>query len=149
MVFFVVCSTPGWCLSYEAIKHGIPAVGTEVGGAGRCLEQDSRIYSPTFKRFMAHLGLIDSDIDPNGKKTILDGDWYISPRSGFLDVKVELGQSIHKGDLLGLLFNEFGDTSDEIRAHKPEVVVGVRSFPSINMGEWSIFVGTPRKSEII
>ena len=130
-------------LSYEAIKHGIPAIGTEAGGAGRCLLSDVANYLPTFRRLLHYSGLLESDppeVQTNSQ-CIIDGDWYICSRSGFLETKVELGQPVKKGILLGKIFDTFGQVQDTLYAQHDGVIVGVRSFPSIQEGEWSIFVG--------
>lgn len=134
-------------LGYEAVRHGIPAVGTEVGGAGRCLPADVGLYHPSLGRLLAHAGLFEQpEPVPPVAQTIIDGDWWLCPQSGFLDTRVTLSQVVTAGDLLGCVLDQFGAPVAELYAQRPGVIVGVRAFPPIQAGEWGIFAGMTRRS---
>jgi predicted deacylase len=133
-------------LSFEAVKHGIPAIGTEVGGAGRCFAEDVAIYPKTFHNLLVHQGLIDGDVTESTEMSIIDGDWYLSPTAGFLENEVSLHQQIQPGLLLGRVYDHTGCQKAEIRALHHGIVVGLRTFPTIQAGEWSVFVGVPRRT---
>jgi predicted deacylase len=60
-----------------------------------------------------------------------------------METTATLGQSIRQGELLGRIYNIFGQAVDEIFAMHDGVVAGIRAFPTIRAGEWSIFIGIP------
>lgn len=131
-------------LSYEAVQHGIPAIGTEVGGSGLCLKSDYGIYSKTLRNLLLHLGMIAGEQQHHNDAIIIDGDWYLCPTSGFLESEVALNQTIDPGMLLGRVYSPTGQVKAEIRSKHHGIIVGIRTFPPIYTGEWSFFVGLPR-----
>ena len=133
-------------LSYEAVRRGIPAVGTEVGGAGRCRPQDVGWYHPSLERLLGHLGLLAQPEPAPTEQAIIDGDWWLCPQSGFLDTRVTLGQAVTAGDRLACVLDQFGAPVAEFYAERPGVIVGIRAFPPVQAGEWGIFAGATRRS---
>lgn len=68
-----------------------------------------------------------------------DQDWIYSHKSGILTSEVELGQLIHKKQIIGLINDPFGASSPEsIKAPSDGIVVGINRHPLIYEGQ-SIF----------
>jgi len=154
---FAVARATGWkylwalpprdgVLSFEATRHGIPSFGTEVGGAGRCLDDDVALYAPMFRRVFAQAGLIAGQ--ESGRETpaqtIIQGDWLLTPQAGFLETVVSLQQQVTGGQLLARILDQFGGQVAAIHAEEDGIIVGIRAFPPILAGEWGIFVGRVR-----
>jgi predicted deacylase len=136
-------------LSYECARYGIPSLGTEVGGAGRCLPDDVALYRPTLQRIFHHAGLVDEgahELDVPAQ-VIVDGDWLLTPGAGFLEPTVELDQHVTVGQVLGYVLDSFGGPVAEIHAQDEGVIVGIRAYPPILAGEWGMFVGRVRTKE--
>ncbi len=68
-----------------------------------------------------------------------DQDWIYSHKSGVLTSNVELGQLIHKKQVIGLINDPFGARSpDPIKSHSDGIIVGINRHPLIYEGQ-SIF----------
>jgi predicted deacylase len=136
-------------LSYEAVRHGIPALGTELGGAGRCLSNDVATYAPALRRLLRHTGNLapEESESPASEQRVIDGDWLVAPAAGFLDTTVDLHQQVCAGQVLGQILDQFGSPVAELRAEQDGVVVGIRAYPPVLIGEWGIFVGRVRDRE--
>jgi len=136
-------------LSYECARYGIPSLGTEVGGAGRCLPEDVALYAPTLRRIAHYAGMVTEEAHESGvsEQVIIDGDWLLTPQAGFLEPIVELDQHVAAGQVLGHVLDQFGCRVTEIRAQEGGIIVGIRAYPPILAGEWGVFVGRVRKKE--
>lgn len=72
------------------------------------------------------------DITPIFSK---DEEWIVSHKGGILHPKVILGQTIKKGELVGVLMDPFGvDFDEHIQAPQDGVVVGINTTPLIYEG---------------
>lgn len=136
-------------LSYEAARNGIPSLGTEVGGAGRCLPGDVALYAPTLQRIFHHAGILTQEEHGSGvsDQIIIDGDWLLTSQAGFLETIVNLDQHVAAGQVLGHVLDQFGCRVAEIRAQEKGIIVGIRAYPPILAGEWGIFIGLERTKE--
>lgn len=68
-----------------------------------------------------------------------DEDWIISHKAGILHSNVSLGQTIEKGEVLGVISDPFGaDIIEPIKSKQKGIIVGVNTSPLIHEGQ-SIF----------
>jgi predicted deacylase len=143
-----VWETPQWpgILTYEAVKRGIPACGAEIGGMGRCLDEDVALYKRTLYNLLGYMGMLPIEIGPLNRVQALAGEWLLSPASGFFTPRVALGQTVRQGDILATIRDVYGALSAEIAAAEPGIVVSVRTFASINVGEWTVCVCQKREA---
>ncbi|MDH3585091.1 MAG: succinylglutamate desuccinylase/aspartoacylase family protein, partial [Phycisphaerae bacterium] len=61
--------------------------------------------------------------------------WIRARRSGILRLKIRLGQSITKGQLLGTICDAFGDDKVSVVAPSAGLVIGHTHHPLVNEGD--------------
>jgi predicted deacylase len=67
-----------------------------------------------------------------------------SPATGVWHPRVERGQSVQKGTLIGILTDFFGEQQAEIRAPFGGIVLYVVGTPAMSQGEPMGMIGEPR-----
>jgi predicted deacylase len=138
-------------LSFEAALAGVPAVGTEIGGAGRCLDADVERTCRAVLGALASAGVLGSahqarlhaSVEP---PQVVSGDWLAADASGFLDLAVAMHERVRGGQPLGAVLDTHGQRVTEIEAPWSGTVLGTRTFPSVTAGELILFV--PRDGEL-
>jgi predicted deacylase len=123
------------------------AITLELGGAAATMPADLRRNVATLKRGLLnvcrHYGMLA------GEARFADGYWrgmqqvVQASRSGMLG-PVEpcpLKEPIQKGDLLMRITDLFGDSIEELVAPCNGVLFGVRTYPSVTVGDWCLFCG--------
>jgi predicted deacylase len=142
-----VWETPQWSgiLTYEAVKSGIPAAGAEIGGMGRCLDQDAELYKEALYRLLGHMRMLDAPAHEGCDVQILKGAWLSSEWSGFFRPRVALGEVVFEGDLLATIHDVYADLVAEVRSPHDGLVASIRTFSSINVGEWTVAVCQERE----
>jgi predicted deacylase len=143
-----VWELPRWpgILTYEAVRHEIPACGAEIGGMGRCLEKDAALYKRAVYRLLAHMEMLALPRPSYTPARILTGEWLLSQASGFFRAHCLLGEEVVEGRLLGTIHNVYGDVVAEIKAPWFGLVASVRTFSAINVGEWTVAVCQDREA---
>jgi uncharacterized protein len=89
-----------------AMKHGIPALGGEFGGAGRVARSGIDLVSRGARRLLAHLGIMPPDGNaapaPTRLVSIPSQDYFVyAPEPGLFEPAVELGDVVKPGQLCG------------------------------------------------
>lgn len=89
-----------------AMKHGIPALGGEFGGAGRVARSGVEMVSRGARRLLTHLGIVEPAREPQPSATRLvavpSRDYFVyAPEPGLFEPAVELGQTVKAGELCG------------------------------------------------
>lgn len=122
-------------------QMNIPLLVYQGGEAMRFNESAISLGLIGIKKMMRSLKMIAMDErsdEINQFKPVFsqDQDWIYSHRSGILKSKVELGQMIHKNDIIGLINDPFSaDTVEPVRAPQDGIVVGVNRHPLIHEGQ--------------
>ncbi|KTD07892.1 succinylglutamate desuccinylase/aspartoacylase family protein [Legionella jamestowniensis] len=124
-------------------KLNIPLLIYQAGEALRFNESAISLGLDGIDRVMHALDMLPafSQQIPEGFKPVFseDQDWIYSHMSGVLKSKVELGQRIHKKQIIGLINDPFGAGKVEsIKAPSDGIVVGINRHPLIHEGQ-SIF----------
>jgi hypothetical protein len=129
-------------LSFEAMRHGIPATGAEIGGRSGLLAADAQSYVDGILRVLARRGMISPASTRPDKTytTCLVGDWALAPVGGFIENRVAIGDRVKRGASLATIVSPLGDTLAELRAATDGIVTGVRHLRSIQAGEWATCV---------
>ena len=70
----------------------------------------------------------------------LTADFLPAPSSGIIRSRVQLGQQVQQGQPLLTLHNIYGRILHEMVAPWAGLVAGVRTFSTIDEGDWSILV---------
>ena len=90
------------------------------------------------RRVLAHIGMIDPDLTMTGGLEPLESrktSWARARRSGILQVYVPLGAQVTTGDLLGEIFDLFGNRIGGVRAPLSGVLIGRSESPLVNRGD--------------
>jgi uncharacterized protein len=90
-------------LSGGAIRHGVLALGTEMGGAGHVTRAAVRIAERGVNNILVHLGILPEStrIAPDAPQRFLEvggGDYYVyAPENGLYEPLVDLGDMVEAG----------------------------------------------------
>jgi predicted deacylase len=92
-------------------------------------------------RLMSSYGMISLDIPGNGAVKITKDTWVRANNSGLFHMNANNGAHVHKGDLLGVIFNPFGETEEKIVSHTNGYIIGINNQPVVNQGDALIHIG--------
>lgn len=131
---------PGRTIS-SARDRGIPFLYTEAWGAGRIAAADLEMMKRGTRNLLRHLGIIAGDLElpvapPRRLRGVGNTDEGISAtRAGFLLRDVALLDRVAKGQRLGRLINDFGETMEEYFAPFDATVGLTREMPVVEAGD--------------
>ena len=86
---------------------------------------------------------------PHDVFTARSSHWVRAPHSGILSVKVNLGERVKKGKVLGIISDPFGQEKHEIIARRTGIVIGMATLPLLNRGEAAFHVATFEDSNVV
>lgn len=66
---------------------------------------------------------------PTARNVCSKSYWIFTQKGGYLDVLVDLGQKVKKGDPIGILKDPFGEVVEEVNAPEDGIVIGKSSNP--------------------
>jgi len=125
-----------------AISNGIPSVGTECKGEGRYQESSKNIYTSGIKNVMKKLNMIDGTIEELPQKRIfVDLIEIMSEHEGFLKTKLELGQQVTKGTILGTLIDIFDREICRFKAQTNGIILAIKTKPIVKPGDYVFILG--------
>lgn len=132
----------GGSLHTEAANRGIVAVAIEAGGEGRLREEFVTTQYRGVMNVMKHLGMIQGDPQlPKELTFISEANWIRTKRGGLLHPKVGLSQKVSKGDTLAVVMDLFGRQVEAIISPIDGLVVGIKTLPVANTGDWTYLIG--------
>ena len=132
--------------SSAATELGVPTIVVEVGGEGRCKEEWVQFEIRGFKNVMKMLGMLEGKPEKLlSQHKIVEGFWQHSHAGGFLRPHVNLGDQIKKGTVMGTVINLHGKVLEELKTPVDGLVLGMRTLPKINPGDWSFWVGVVKE----
>ena len=130
---------PAGVLGDAAIRHGIAAVETEVGGMGTITPEGQDITRSIILRFLEFWGVIRSGTAPPKRaglrQKIVDHDDIFAGSAGLFRRRVEIGQQVSQGEILGRTFGLEGRCLEEVLAPGPGIVAILRMNSSIQPGD--------------
>jgi predicted deacylase len=124
-----------------ATERGIPNLIVEVGGEGRCRKEWVQLEIRGFMNVMKELGMLDGK--PEGlpsKYQIRQGFFRSGNAGGFLRPSVDLGSEVEEGQLLGNIIDFHGNVLEKVLSPMKGKVLGLRTLPKINPGDWTFWV---------
>ena len=122
-------------LSTALNQLGIPAVGCEVGGMGLARPEDVALYQAGVIRCLHLLGILGPPLAVEIPPTARVMEDLTAPRSGLLDLAVELRQEVAAGQLLARVRDSWGEVIGEIFAPYAGLVSHQRLFRQVRAGE--------------
>jgi predicted deacylase len=125
--------------------RGKPALTTEAGYLGIAAEDMVQRNVDGVFRLLRYFRMIPGNVEPVRQPLFFERTEVLrSPATGVWHPKVERGQSVQKGMLIGVLTDFFGETQAEIRAPFGGIVLYVVGTPAMSQGEPMGMIGEPR-----
>lgn len=125
--------------------RGKPALTTEAGYLGVAAEDMVQRNVDGVFRLLRYFRMLPGDVELVRQPLFFDRTEVLrSPGTGVWHPKVERGQSVQKGALIGVLTDFFGGTQAEIRAPFGGIVLYVVGTPAMSQGEPMGMIGEPR-----
>jgi len=125
--------------------RGKPAITTETGYLGVPVEEMVQRNVDGVFRLLRYLRMVPGDVELVRNPLFFDRTEVLrSPATGVWHAKVERGQSVQKGALVGILTDFFGATQAEIRAPFGGIVLYIVATPAMSQGEPLGMIGEPR-----
>ncbi|MGH7520632.1 MAG: M14 family metallopeptidase [Gemmatimonadales bacterium] len=125
--------------------RGKPALTTEAGYLGVAAEEMVQRNVDGVFRLLRYFRMLPGDVELVRQPLFFERTEVLrSPATGVWHPRVERGQSVQKGALIGVLTDFFGDKQAEIRAPFGGIVLYVVGTPAMSLGEPMGMIGEPR-----
>jgi len=136
-------ASAGHTLREEAAAHGIACITVEYGNPQVYQDDMIRRGFQSILNMMVHLKMLDIPIAIPARPAVRckKSYWIYVQTGGFLEVPVEPGQLLQKGDLIGIQRNPFGDIIRRYYAPEPGVVIGKSTNPANSNGGRILHLG--------
>jgi N-alpha-acetyl-L-2,4-diaminobutyrate deacetylase len=123
----------------SASRQRIPSVEPEVGGMGAITPTGQRAYRNMVYRFLQHWKLLGPNVPridpPHPDPKIIDHSDCLAGHAGLFRSRVNAGDAVEKGDLLGTVHDLAGKCLEEVPSPKAGVVGILRTFSSVQPGD--------------
>ena len=125
--------------------RGKPALTTETGYLGIAAEDMVQRNVDGVFRLLRYFHMVPGEVELVRQPLFFDrAEVLRSPATGVWHARVERGQSVQKGALIGVLTDFFGNTQAEIRAPFGGIMLYVVATPAMSQGEPMGMIGEPR-----
>lgn len=133
---------PRGSLRRAATEAGVPTVLFEAGEPGRFERHVVEFGHSGLMRLLAHFGLVAGRLEPAPFQTLVKkADWVRSDHGGILELFVEPGDLVEKGQALGTIFDPYGRQVDTVQADAQGIVLGVCTTPLVHPGMAVVHIG--------
>jgi predicted deacylase len=112
----------------EALRFDPLAVNVGVEGILRVM--NSLEMYPIFSSLVCHI-----------PQEVFQLKWMRAPRGGIFLRRVELGETVTKKQVVGIVTDAFGDTNIEVKANLEGIVIGYTQNPLVNQGDAIVNLG--------
>lgn len=107
-------------LAMEASSLGIPKIIVEAGGEGKLAERDVQMLVRGVENVMKHVGMLEGESVQEIRPQIIRGKEKLvyvgSSSAGLFYSKVEVGDWVSQGELIGMIKDYQGNLIEEIRS---------------------------------
>jgi predicted deacylase len=127
------------------VERGKVPITVELGGSATCmpdqLSRNVNILKKALVNVCRHYDMIDGEPQYAGRAWRGKQRVVQASTSGVLEPNpnIPLKKPIHTGDVLMRITDLFGETREELRAPCDGTLFGVRTYPSITVGDWALF----------
>jgi len=130
-----------------ADELGIPAITLEVGNPSVFQKRMIRSGLVGVHNVLCYLKMVEDEIEPNEKKTILckNSLWLYTDKGGLLTVHPELLDRIKKGEKIGSIRDIFGRLRSEYFSPHEGIVIGKSVSPVNQSGGRILHIGITSK----
>ncbi len=127
-----------------ASKIGIPSVTVEVGNPFKFQEKYIRKTVVGLKALLVHAKILKTTLpipSPQKMYKCKSSKWIYTDNGGVLDVSVELGQKIRRGEKIASIKNIFGEVVSEYFCQNDGIVIGKSVDPVAETGSRILHLG--------
>jgi predicted deacylase len=110
----------------DAYDRGILTCSVEIGS----VEWQRKVI----RNILKYLRIIEGEPELPREYRLVTGSPHYSRHGGFWFPNVEMRDEVETGDVIGTLYDVFGDVIEEVRATHPGVVCSIRHYPETNPG---------------
>ena len=128
----------------ECHKNNIPILVFEGGESLRLDELSIKKGINGTLNILRYFNMIsDKVIISKSKKSIeiSHRKWIRAEIAGLFSIKINNGDQVQKGQILGHIMDTYGETNFEIKAPYDGYIIAVNNFPIINMGDAMFHIG--------
>lgn len=138
---------PKGSLRRAATEAGIPSILFEAGEAGRFHRHAVEIGHHAVLQLLSEAGMVEGRLRrPPFQTLVRRSEWVRSDHGGILDLRVEPGDLVAKGQELGTIYDPYGRHVDHVKSDRSGVVLGIATDPLINPGMALVHVGELEKT---
>lgn len=137
-------------LREAAGERNIPTLLFEGGEALRFDESVSRVGLKGIIYVMEAIGMLAARTQSKHHFESFharSSHWLRAPHSGIMMARKKLGDSVKKGEVLGMITDPFGEHHFEIHAKYDGIVIGMSTLPLFNRGDAAFHVATFENAE--
>lgn len=124
----------GGVLAAVAPKIGVPAVTLEVGGSRHFSQEDFDTYLGAVEDMLAHIGVLDRDVEPDPPEVFTGLRSVYTPVSGAVEHVVSPGDRVEEGEVIAVVRDLDGGTRERIRAPVTGLVEMMNQKAAVNQG---------------
>ncbi|HYH44858.1 MAG TPA: succinylglutamate desuccinylase/aspartoacylase family protein [Thermoanaerobaculia bacterium] len=127
---------PEKSLRRTAVAAGIPTIVYEAGSARRFERPYIDVGTAGIRNVLRHLGMLEGGaVEPPLSLTIRQTRWVRARAGGILDLAVQLGEPLRRGQTLSLNTDPFGHGRSRLRAPHGGLVLGLTQLPLVHPGD--------------
>jgi len=128
-------------LRKEAAKQGKPILVFEGGESFRFDYHSVNEGINGCLRLLHHFGMIHWELPPNPTIFITKSSWVRAKSSGLWHKTIPYGAAVHKGDILGMISDPYGEVEHKLLAPHGGYIIGINHLPVVNQGDALIHIG--------
>lgn len=125
----------------SAAKQGKVAIIAEAGQQGILDQCKSKLLQDGVKNALRSIGMMEGEVLANRTKLLRTFEWSFAECSGLWYPAVEIGQKLNKGDFIGKITDEFGDTVKDYYAGARGAVLFLMTALAINSKDPLMAIG--------
>jgi hypothetical protein len=133
---------PDGQLARAAPDEGVPTVDPELGGSVGWDERAIRKGVDGVFNVLRHYGFLEGQAATERQTRANGFEQYGAPAGGLVDVAVDLGERVSRGQTLFTVTDVFGSVKAEVTADSSGVFWRTRRLPQVATGEYVCSVGT-------
>jgi predicted deacylase len=123
-------------LNHAATRNGVVSILAEAGGNGTLEEEDVRVHVDGALNVLRHLGMIDGQRAPHGKRVAARDRVVIrATRAGLVRLTARVGDEINAGDELGEIRDVFGEIVERVCATGRGIIGLIWTHKVVNTGD--------------
>jgi len=133
---------PDGQLARAAPDEGVPTVDPELGGSVGWDETAIRKGVEGVFNVLRYYGFLEGEVATDRQTRANGFEQYGAPAGGLIDVAVDLGERVSRGQTLFAVTDVFGSVKTEVTADTSGIFWRARRLPQVATGEYVCSVGT-------